>query len=56
MHYLEETNIKRVATLLSVSEKTVEGRLYQAHRALRRMLDQQPPTSQITKVLLCLCI
>jgi RNA polymerase sigma factor (sigma-70 family) len=55
MHYLEETKIKRVAALLSVSEKTIEGRLYQARRALRRMLDQQPPTSPIAKVFLCLC-
>ena len=39
MHYLEETSVKEVATLLSTSPKTVEGRLYQARRALRRMLD-----------------
>ena len=38
MHYLEETRIKEVAALLSVSPKTVEGRLYQARRALHRML------------------
>ncbi len=30
MHYLEETSIKDVAALLSVTCKTVEGRLYQA--------------------------
>jgi len=39
MHYIEETSVKEVAALLSVSAKTVEGRLYQARRALHRMLD-----------------
>ena len=46
MHYLEETRVKRVAALLSVSEKTVEGRLYQARRTLRRLLDKQHPASR----------
>ena len=53
MHYLEETSVKNVAELLSVSVKTVEGRLYQARRALHRMLDD-PATSRIGMVLLCL--
>lgn len=38
MHYLEETSVKEVAALLSVPAKTVEGRLYQARRALKRMM------------------
>ena len=46
MRYLEETSVKRVAGLLSVSEKTVEGRLYQARRTLRRLLDKRQPASR----------
>jgi RNA polymerase sigma-70 factor (ECF subfamily) len=53
MHYLEETSVKEVAMLLSVSPKTVEGRLYQARRALHRMLDVRPETA---RRLLCLLI
>ncbi|PHR91481.1 MAG: RNA polymerase subunit sigma-24 [Blastopirellula sp.] len=51
MHYLEETSVKDVAALLSVTAKTVEGRLYQARRVLRRMLDE-PSSSGIRKALL----
>ena len=54
MHYLDETSVHQMAVLLSVSAKTVEGRLYQARRSLRRMLDNEPPTSQLGKVLVCL--
>lgn len=54
MHYLEETSVHQIAILLSATAKTVEGRLYQARRALRRMLDNEPPASLIGKVLLCL--
>ena len=54
MHYLEETSVKQVAALLSISHKTVEGRLYQARRTLRRMLDGTVSTSQIGRMLLCL--
>ena len=54
MHYLEETSVDDVATLLSVTAKTVEGRLYQARRALRRMLGDDPSTSPNGKRLLCL--
>lgn len=54
MHYLEETSVKEVALLLSLSEKTVEGRLYQARRSLRRMLDGTVSPSQIGRMLLCL--
>ncbi len=54
MHYLEETSVKEVATLLSTSPKTVEGRLYQARRALRRMLDDKVSKTHIAMRLLCL--
>ena len=53
MHYLEETSVSQVAALLSVTAKTVEGRLYQARRTLHRML-AEPSASQIRKLLLCL--
>ena len=53
MHYLEETSVSKVAALLSVTEKTVEGRLYQARRRLHRMLDD-PSASQTGKMILCL--
>jgi RNA polymerase sigma-70 factor (ECF subfamily) len=53
MHYLEETSVNKVASLLSVTAKTVEGRLYQARRTLHRLLDASS-TSQIGKLLLCL--
>jgi RNA polymerase sigma-70 factor (ECF subfamily) len=53
MHYLEGTSVKNVAELLSVSAKTVEGRLYQARRALHRLLDD-PSASKIGKMLPCL--
>jgi len=45
MHYLEETGVKQVATLLGVSAKTVEGRLYQARRNLYRMLAGSTPST-----------
>ncbi len=60
MHYLEETSVNEVAALLSVSAKTVEGRLYQARQALRRLLDDGYATAprfsaaQIVRMLLCL--
>jgi RNA polymerase sigma-70 factor (ECF subfamily) len=54
MHYLEETSVKEVATLLAVSVKAVEGRLYQARLALRRLLDGRIDASQIGRMLLCL--
>lgn len=54
MHYLEETSIKQVAALLAVSVKTVEGRLYQARIALRRMLDGGVNSPHIVRILLCL--
>ncbi|MDB5337836.1 MAG: polymerase sigma factor, sigma-70 family [Planctomycetaceae bacterium] len=54
MHYLEETSIGRIATLLAVSAKTVEGRLYRARRTLHQLLQNPPSASKIGKVLRCL--
>ncbi len=54
MHYLEETSVIEVAALLSVSVKTVEGRLYQARRNLRSLLGDRVSTSQLVRMLLCL--
>ena len=54
MHYLEETSVNEVANLLSLTSKTVEGRLYQARLSLRRMLDNEPTSTQIAKVIVCL--
>lgn len=54
MHYLEETSVNEVATLLSVSAKTIEGRLYQARLNLRRMLDNKLSNKKIERLLLCL--
>ena len=54
MHYLEETNVHQIAVLLAIPAKTVEGRLYQARRSLRRMLDDEPPNRLLGKVLICL--
>jgi RNA polymerase sigma-70 factor, ECF subfamily len=56
MHYLEETSVKEVATLLSVSATTVEGRLYQARGTLRRLLGEKFSAAQIGRMLLCLWI
>ena len=53
MHYLEETSVKKVAALLSVSVKTVEGRLYQARKSLHRLLGA-PSSTPLRKLLLCL--
>lgn len=36
MHYLEATSTKEVAALLGTTRKAIEGRLYQARRALRQ--------------------
>ncbi|MEW6074052.1 MAG: sigma-70 family RNA polymerase sigma factor [Planctomycetota bacterium] len=40
MHCLEETSTREVAALLGLSPKAVEGRLYQAPRALRAMVER----------------
>jgi len=40
MHYLEATSAVEVAALLGVTQKAVEGRLYQARRALRALADR----------------
>ncbi len=55
MHYLEETSVVEVAALLVITPKAVEGRLYQARRTLRRLLDHSPSaSSKIGGLLLCL--
>jgi RNA polymerase sigma-70 factor (ECF subfamily) len=54
MHYLEETRINDIAALLATTAKTVEGRLYQARRTLRRLLESDPSVSRIGRMLLCL--
>ena len=51
MHYLEMTPVKEVADLLSVSPKTIEGRLYQARRQLKQLMGPQSAVG-ITKALL----
>jgi RNA polymerase sigma-70 factor (ECF subfamily) len=53
MHYLDETSVKQIAALLTVSTKTVEGRLYQARRALARILGNES-NQQIGRMLLWL--
>jgi RNA polymerase sigma-70 factor (ECF subfamily) len=52
MHYLEETSVNDVAALLSVTAKTVEGRLYQARKSLRKLMDKSPPKRSIGRALL----
>jgi RNA polymerase sigma-70 factor (ECF subfamily) len=54
MHYLEETSVNDVANLLSVSARTVEGRLYQARRTLRDLLGARRSSSAVGRLLLCL--
>lgn len=54
MHYLEETSVIEVAALLGVTPKAVEGRLYQARRTLRRLLDGSVSASTPGGLLLCL--
>jgi RNA polymerase sigma-70 factor (ECF subfamily) len=39
MHYLEATTAREVAALLGETVKAIEGRLYQARRALRALVD-----------------
>lgn len=52
MHYLEETSVRDVAALLSLTPKAVEGRLFQARRNLHRMLSNESPKTRTS--LLCL--
>ena len=51
MHYLDVTSVKDVAALLSLPPKTIEGRLYQARRELKRMMGETS-FSKIGKALL----
>ena len=52
MHYIEETSVIDVAALLSLPAKTVEGRLFQARRALRRQLGATSSTTIIKALML----
>jgi RNA polymerase sigma-70 factor (ECF subfamily) len=54
MHYLEETTVNEVAALLSITPRAVEGRLYQARRTLRRLLEGDLPASSIRRARPCL--
>lgn len=55
MHYLDDSSVREVAALLSVSIKTVEGRLYQARRSLKRQLsDAGFSIADMKGMLLCL--
>jgi RNA polymerase sigma-70 factor, ECF subfamily len=47
MHYLEETGTREVAALLGLTLKAVEGRLYQARKALREIVERRArPSAQ----------
>ncbi len=54
MRYFEETPVVDIAALLSVTVKTVEGRLYQARRTLHRIMEPPPTSSPLGKAVLCL--
>ena len=43
MHYLDEALVSDVAALLSLPSKTVEGRLFQARKTLKRIMESQQP-------------
>lgn len=52
MHYLDETSVADVASLLSITVKAVEGRLYQARKTLRRRMDHTSSWTQVAKAVL----
>ena len=52
MHYLDETPVANVADLLTVSVKTVEGRLYQARKTLRRRIGESNPWTFVAKAVM----
>jgi len=54
MHYLEETQVKEIAVLLGTTTKTIEGRLYQARRKLRQLLESKSSSHDIGSLLLWL--
>ncbi|MCP5069309.1 MAG: RNA polymerase sigma factor [bacterium] len=54
MHYTSDTRVDDVAAWLGGPAKTVEGRLYQARRALRRLLEGPTSSVSLRGVLLCL--
>ena len=41
MVYLERSSVRAAAALLEVPEKTIEGRLYRARRALKRSMESR---------------
>ncbi len=52
MHYLDETSVENVAAILGVTVKSVEGRLYQARKTLRRRMDDSSSLAQVMKAVL----
>ncbi len=52
MHYLDETSVENVAALLGITAKSVEGRLYQARKTLRRRMDDSSSLAQVMKTVL----
>ena len=52
MHYMDETPIADVAALLSITVKSVEGRLYQARKTLRRRMDESNSWTEVVKAVL----
>ena len=54
MHYIGQTPVEDIASLLGVTAKSVEGRLYRARRSLRQHLDERRAGEGLRGVLLCL--
>lgn len=52
MHYLDETPVANVAALLSITLKSVEGRLYQARKTLRRQMNKSTSWTDVAKAVL----
>lgn len=52
MHYLDETPVADVAALLSITVKSVEGRLYQARKRLRQRMDESVSWTHVAKAVL----
>ncbi len=53
MYYLDETPTRDVAHLLGLSERAVEGRLYQARRKLKQMLEDKPSFAMHVHIKAC---
>ena len=52
MHYLDGNSVADVAALLSISVKSVEGRLYQARKRLRQRLNDTGSWAKVAKAVL----